>query len=251
MSVREAEAIVLRTYPLGEADRLVSFLGRSTGRLRGVARGARRPKSRFGSALELLSYIRVWFYERETRELVRISQCELIQSFVGAQRDYTASLGLALVSEITEAVLPEREPSDAAFRLVLLTARVIEREARIALPLAYFNLWTVRLGGWLPHLDRCARCGRELGAGGVFGSPMFSGLACPECRLPGMRAISAPGLALAQRMLAEKLERLAEEEHPATPLSELNAYLLDLIEHQIERKLNTRRLLESKPERTP
>jgi DNA repair protein RecO (recombination protein O) len=245
MPLRESEAIVLRSYPLGEADRLVSFLSRSTGRLRGVARGARRPKSRFGATLEPLSHIRIWFFERETRELVRINQSELIESFLEAQRDYGAGLALALVSEVTEAVLPEREPADAAFRLVLVTARAIHAGGRAALPLAYFNLWTVRLGGWLPPLDRCSRCARELGAEPVYGSPMHSGLVSGECRQPGMRRISAEGLALARRMLAEKLDRLAERDWPAAALKELNAYLLDLIEHQIERKLATRPLLES------
>jgi DNA repair protein RecO (recombination protein O) len=248
MPLRESEAIILRSYPLGEADRLVSFLSRSTGRLRGVARGARRTRSRFGSTLEPLSHIRIWFFERETRELVRINQCELIESFLEAQRDYACGVGLALVSEVTEAVLPEREPADASFRLVLVTARAIQRRAGIALPLAYFGLWTVRLGGWLPQLDRCARCGRAVVAEGVFGSPMFAGLACANCRRPGMRTISAAALALAGRILLEKLEHLAEEDWPAAPLDELNTYLLDLIEHQIERKLTTRRMLEAKLE---
>src|SRR5690348_17568170 len=80
MPLRESEAIILQSYPLGEADRLVSFLSRSMGRVRGVARGARRSKSRFGSALERMSYVRVWFFERETRELVQVNQCELIES---------------------------------------------------------------------------------------------------------------------------------------------------------------------------
>src|SRR5580692_6078480 len=121
MPVKESEAIVLRGYPLGEGDRLVSFLDRHVGRLKGVARGARLPKSRFGSTLELLSYIRIWYFERETRDLVRINQCELIESFLDVQADYQSSVFLALVSEITESVLGEREPSDPQFRLVLLT----------------------------------------------------------------------------------------------------------------------------------
>src|SRR5580658_6287720 len=87
MPLHESEAIVLQSYPLGEADRLVSFLSRTMGRVRGVASGARKPKSRFGSTLERLSYVRVWFYERENRELVRISQCEMIESFISAFSD--------------------------------------------------------------------------------------------------------------------------------------------------------------------
>ena len=91
MPLKESEAIVLRTFPLGEGDRLVSFLDRQSGRVRGVARGARLPKSRFGSTLEMLAYIRIWYFERETRELVRINQCELIESFMDVQRDYSSA----------------------------------------------------------------------------------------------------------------------------------------------------------------
>lgn len=109
MPLKESEAIVLRSFPLGEADRLVSFLSRTEGRLRGVARGARRTKSQFGSTLETLSHVRIWFYERETRDLVRISQCELVESFYAAQGDYDLSIAFALISEVVEAVLPEHE----------------------------------------------------------------------------------------------------------------------------------------------
>lgn len=243
MRLRESEAIVLRSYPLGEGDRLVSFLGRSTGRLRGVARGARRPKSRFGSTLELFSHIRIWFYERETRELVRIHQCELVESFLDVQQDYAAGLALAVVSEVTQAVLPEREPADASFRLLLLTARAVRQLGSGTLPLAYFSLWTVRLGGWLPSLERCARCSRELGAEAAY---IAAGhFACSKCRLPGMRALSAEALGLARRMLQEKLERIAEAKPGEAAARALTSAMLDVVEHQIERKLTTRALLES------
>ncbi len=245
MPLRESEAIVLRCYPLGESDRLVSFLSRSLGRLRGVARGARRPKSRFGSTLETLSHIRIWFFERETRELVRINQCELIESFLEAQRDYPCGVGLALLSEITEAVLPEREASDAAFRLLLLAAQAIRQTGKISVPLTYFNLWTVRLGGWLPRLDRCAQCDKPLGAEAGFASPLRPGLHCSQCKLPGMCAISASSLAAARCMLEVRLDRLREADDSAALAKDLNPYLLDVIEHQIERKLSTRRLLET------
>ena len=82
MPVHESEAIILQSYPLGEADRLVSFFSRTMGRVRGVAAGARRTKSRFGSTLERLSHVRIWFFERPSRELVRINQCELVESFL-------------------------------------------------------------------------------------------------------------------------------------------------------------------------
>src|SRR5260370_12795032 len=98
MPARETEAIILKTFPLGEADRLVSFLGRTSGRLRGVASGARRIKNRYGSTLEVLSHVQLWYVERETRDLVPIQQCELLQPFNKSQRDYGLSTGLAVIS---------------------------------------------------------------------------------------------------------------------------------------------------------
>jgi len=107
MPARETEAIILKTFPLGEADRLVSFLGRSSGRVRGVAAGARRLKNRYGSTLEVLSHVQLWYVEKETRELCASSKQNPLESFHKAQSDYGLSTGLAVVSEVSELVLPE------------------------------------------------------------------------------------------------------------------------------------------------
>jgi DNA repair protein RecO (recombination protein O) len=245
MPVRESEALILRSFPLGEADRLVSFISRSEGRMRGVASGARRPKSRFGSTLEMFSYVRIWFYERETRELVRINQCELIESFLEVQRDYAVSLALALVSEVTEAVLGDHEVAEPNFRLLLLIARAIKAGAKLPLALAYFAFWTVRLGGWMPALDRCSRCGAALTG---RASLARSGLFCPNCTLPGDRAIPQETLNLARRMAAEKLEQLTAADFSAAVIDELKDQMLNLIEQHIEKKLQTRRMLADEPE---
>jgi DNA repair protein RecO (recombination protein O) len=242
MPVRETEAIILRTYPLGEADRLVSFFSRAQGRMRGVARGARRPKSRFGSTLELLSYVRVWFYEKETQELVRINQCELQESFLAAQSDLECGMTLALLSEIVENILPEHEANDAAFRLLLATARRIEQTRRTFLPLCYFSLWMVRLAGWLPELERCARCGKALAGQTGHCSVTRPGVTCANCRLPGMHALSAQGLALARSMLTKPPEAFSEDEIPRGTGADLLEFLLDIIEHHMERKLKSRRM---------
>jgi len=247
MPLRESDAIILQHYALGEADWLVSFLTRTMGRVRGVAAGARRPKSRFGSTLERLSHVRIWFFERENRDLVRVSQCEMIESFLDAFRDYASSVALGVFSEVTEAVLPDHEASDANFRLLLLAAQTVKRTAKPELPLAYFALWTVKLGGWLPALDRCGRCGAALPEGSAaYFSPSGSVLACNKCRTPGMRTLSPASLALARRMLAERLDRLAESARPDSirPARELTDSMLDVIEHQIDRKLKSRELLE-------
>lgn len=244
MPLRESEAIVLQSYPLGEADRLVSFLSRTMGRVRGVAAGARRTKSRFGSTLERMSYVRIWFFERETRDLVRITQCELIESFVSTFGDYYRGVALALLAEITEAVLPDREAADPAFRLLLLSAQTIKQRREVELPLAYFALWTVRLGGWLGSFDHCGRCGADV-TSAAHVSSVAPGLFCANCREAGMTTLSASAIATGRRMLGARLDKLEAKDFAKPALQELTRYALDLVEYQIERKLKAREMLET------
>ncbi|MDE3168863.1 MAG: DNA repair protein RecO [Acidobacteriota bacterium] len=247
MALHESEAIILQSYSLGEADRLVSFLSRAAGRMRGVAAGARKPRSKFGSTLERLSYVRIWYFENPTRELVRIRQCEMIESFLGAFGEYASSVALSILSEVSQAVLPDREASDANFRLLLLTAQTVKRTGKADLPLAYFALWTVKLGGWLAPLDRCGFCGAALAANSAaYVARGGSAVACGKCRRGGMRAISPAALALARQMLAERLDKLPDSVDAAgiRAAREVIAIMLDIIEQQIDRKLTSRELLE-------
>jgi len=245
MPARETEAIILKTFPLGEADRLVSFLGRSSGRMRGVAAGARRIKNRYGSTLELLAHVQLWYFERETRELVRIQQAELLESFHKAQSDYALSTGLALVSETVESVLPEHEQNEPMFRLILLIVRELERRGNGTLPLSYFAFWTVRLAGWLPRFDVCAECGKPFGKRPAYQAAWHPGLLCEEHSRSGMKPVSAEARHLAEVFTRERLDKLdaALESQPWS--RELREAALNWIEHHTERKLGTRELLET------
>jgi DNA repair protein RecO (recombination protein O) len=243
MPARETEAIILKTFPLGEADRLVSFLGRTTGRMRGVAAGARRIKNRYGSTLELLAHAQLWYVERETRDLVRIQQADLLESFNKSQSDYALSIGLALVSEVVEQVLPEHEASEPMFRLILLTVREIERRSSLGLPLSYFAFWTVRLAGWLPRFDACATCSKPFGNEPAWQASWTPGLLCAEHRRSGMKPVSNEARALAERFTGERLDKL--EALREVPAAELREAALNWIEHHTERKLAVRELLET------
>src|SRR5438552_11379076 len=90
------------------------------GKARGVARGARKPKSRYGASLEPLSHVRLQFFERENADLLSLDHCELIQSYFESQQDYDRGVALAYMAEVTEQLLPEHQPQDAFFRLLLL-----------------------------------------------------------------------------------------------------------------------------------
>ena len=111
MSARVSEAFVLQTYPFKEGDLIVSFLTRDLGKLRGVARRARRPKSGFGSSLERLSHIRMSYFQRENRELVTVDSCDLLQSQFSLLSDFRAACALDFFAEVSEQLLPPAEPN--------------------------------------------------------------------------------------------------------------------------------------------
>jgi DNA repair protein RecO (recombination protein O) len=149
-----SEALVLRTYPLKEADLIVSFFTRDRGKLRGVARRARRPKSSFGSGLERLSQVRMYYVERETRELASLDSCELIESQFSLASDYAAGIALDFIAEVAEQLLPPAEPNERFFRLMLAVLDYLRarKSEGVWQAVSYFSLWAVKLSGFLPDL---------------------------------------------------------------------------------------------------
>jgi DNA repair protein RecO (recombination protein O) len=145
-----ADALVLRTYKLGEADRIVVFLTRDRGKKRGVAKGARRPRSRFSGALEPLTEARIAYFEKERRELVGLNYAEPIQSPLAL----TAGEALGHVSYFAELLDEWAQEADADERLYRLGASMLEalRAGAPVEPLArYFEYWLLRLQGVYPE----------------------------------------------------------------------------------------------------
>src|ERR1019366_9591037 len=118
MPARVSEAFVIQTYPLQESDLIVSFLTRDLGKMRGVGKRARRLKSPFGAGLERLSRVRMAYFQKETRKLVNLDGCELIQSQFALAGDYQAGAALDFLAEISEQLLPAAEPNEKFFRLL-------------------------------------------------------------------------------------------------------------------------------------
>src|ERR1700751_6045748 len=119
MALKESEAVVLRTYPLREADLLVTFFTRNEGKVRGVARAAKKSKKRFGGALEPLTYVRAFYEDRERQELARLDSLEGLGAPLASEGTYPRATALAHVAELLDELLPDREANDAVFRLAL------------------------------------------------------------------------------------------------------------------------------------
>jgi DNA repair protein RecO (recombination protein O) len=152
MPAQVSETFVLRTYPVREADLIVSFFTRDQGKLRGVARRARRPKSTFGSGLERLSQVRMAYFLRENAELANLTSCELIDSQFGLQADYACSLALDYFTEVTDHLMPPHEPNEKFFRLLKATLEYLRGGGSVWTAVDYFTVWSVRLAGVLPEL---------------------------------------------------------------------------------------------------
>ena len=170
MAARVSESFVLRTYPFREADLVVSFFTRDEGKLRGVARRARKPKSPFGSGLERLSHVRMAYFQRENAELATLTGCELIDSPFAMQADYDRSLALDFFTEATEHLLPAHEVNEKFFRLLKTCVDSLRLKGELWAAVTYFSLWAVRLGGYLPEL-RVSSESAEI-AEEMFGTPL-------------------------------------------------------------------------------
>jgi DNA repair protein RecO (recombination protein O) len=208
MPLTQAEAIVLRDYSLAEADLIATLFTREFGKIRAVAKSARRLKNRFSGSLEPLSHIRIEYYERENRDLVYLNRCDLEETFFDLQSDYGFQLACAYVAEIVDALLPDREASPKVFRLLLSILRA-RKEGVEAIPLlAYFNFWMLRLSGLLPVMDACAHCGTTLSKqGGRLLLPEHK-VFCRECRGSGGASLTPDCIGLAQAFAREPIRQI-------------------------------------------
>jgi DNA repair protein RecO (recombination protein O) len=169
MPARVSETYVLRTYPFRESDLIVSFFTRDQGKLRGVARRARKPKSNFGSGLERLSLVNLSYSQKETRELVNLNSCDLLQSQFDLLCDFDTGVALDYVAEVSEHMLPPNEPNERFFRLLTAILGYMHQRTPGSAwtAITYFSLWATRLSGFLPdvanHPDHTlSTCSRDL-----------------------------------------------------------------------------------------
>jgi len=255
MPARVSEAFVLQTYPFREADLIVSFLTRDFGKLRGVARRARRPKSGFGSGLERLSRIRMSYFHRENRELVNIDSCDLVQSQFALLADFTLACALDYIAEVSEQLLPAAEANEKYFRLVAAVLDHLHSGTSGATWRAatYFGVWALKLSGFLPSLARCSACGLPPDSSGAPGRTYYvrhhAGLYCHDCRraldLRNAWELSAESREIAREILSSPIVDLSERQWIQSTASDLRRFVSQQIESHIERRLVTAPVLEA------
>jgi len=243
MTLKESEAIVLRTYPLREADLLVTLFTRAEGKVRGVARSAKKSKRRFGGALEPLTYVRALYEDRERQELARLDSCEVLESPLATEVNYPRAVALAHVAELLDELLPDREANDAVFRLALSVLAGL-RGPEVWMPVTYFELWMTRLMGYLPDLGECMVCGRTLNGSRAFFHALTDGLMCADDKRLASSEISGVSRALAAQMFRAPVESFAGTPWPKKQASDLRKFLVQTLQRHLEKKLITAGMLE-------
>ena len=248
MPVLTSEAVVLRTWPVQEADLIVSFFTRDYGRIKGIAKFALKSRKRFGGALEPMTLARAWFAERPRQELVRLDQLEILRSPLSAPVDHARMAVLSFFAEVLDESLPEHDPQDAVYRLLVsVLDQTRAAQSEMAQPqfsgpwmaLTYFSLWMTRLMGLLPDLAHCIVCGEALQAAEVSFNSFADGFFCAVHRTTNATALSTDSWQLAQRMLRAPAAAFAAEPWPRRRGQDLRRFTVQTLERHLERKLRS------------
>ena len=243
MPTFETEAIVLRHYPLSESGRIVVFFTREHGKLRAAAEGIKKPKSRLAGALEPFNHILVELWFREGKDLGQVHSAELVSAFPGKALDIRRIYTCSYFAEIINEIVQENQSNNALFRLLLASLKAGAAAVPTAALIRYFEIWALRLNGFLPDFTRCSVCGK-----GVIGEGFFAWIESGEARCGTCSGGAGLFLSVKSASALEKMMKLPPEEFMILPFeqtaaSELERFAQRLLGFNLEKQLKSWPLL--------
>jgi DNA repair protein RecO (recombination protein O) len=247
MPVYSADALVLRSYRYGEADRIVVFLTADRGKKRGVAKNATVSRRRFGAALEPLTRGRATYVERESRDLVRLDRVEPSDSpWLAAAGRETGDAAHALVhaayfAELIDEWAPDQAVNERLFRLGAAVGEALGRGGSLDALARYFEYWLLRLEGVYPAIGACPRCGGSFESGAVL-VPADRTYACHSCAYGGL-AISSAAFEFLKAVNGLSPAQVTEQGAPGPALRELAQAHHRLIAMHLEKELRSARVV--------
>ncbi len=206
------EAFVLRTQPRGDADLIVSFLSRSHGCVRGVARSGRSSRKRFGGLLEPMTHVEATGSVKPGRDLHRIERLDPRRSYAAMQADPILQSVCAVMAEVAEAFGAEGAADEREFRLFGSVLNALDAGGEALLLLRYFEFWTLRLHGLLGDPEECASCGRSIERGKARSFHPGDGFRC-DCCDRGSEA-SPMRLSRHEALWIDRLQRTSPDKLP-------------------------------------
>ena len=246
MPLTRAQGFVLRNRPLGEADRLVTCFTLEHGKVSGVAKGAGRLRSRFGSSLQPLSLIRLMLFRMETRSLYRIDHTDILTSFQAVRDDWEKLRPALYASDLVDALLAESDAQPRVFSLLgrLLTSVATAGTPGIEVLLRVFEVQLLSLVGYEPLLQRCVACHRPATEIGAL-SPALGGYLCVACgdRVSDARRVSPATLRLLHRAVTLPWTAAARLHLSFEQRQELKQVLHDLLNGHVRKEVKSYRFL--------
>lgn len=183
MALVETEGLILKSYSLGEADKIIVLLTGREGLVRGVAKGAKRLKSRFGGSLEPFSIVEITYFQKEERELVSIRQIDLIKSFFEVAGEPLFLQKFSYLSELLVNFAPPHDPNERLYRMAKICLETTAANpSSLGVIAFYFEIWILRLGGYLPDWNFCDNCKRRLNENEDSSLQINFHLVCANCR---------------------------------------------------------------------
>ncbi len=204
MALGKSAAVVIGGFPLGESDRVVTFYSRDFGKVHGVAKAARRIRSRFGGALELFTLGELVFFDSGRTDLLRIDHFDVTRPFEGLRSDLERLGHASWVVECVARLTAERDRHAALFALLVRGLRLMETTPAPADAAVVFGARCLDVLGHRPRLDRCASCNRPYPF--AHAAMDEEGLVCADCRetMPGARSISPAALRALEGLLSSR-----------------------------------------------
>jgi len=240
MASEKAPAIVIRTVEFSETSLVVTLFTREFGKLGALAKGARRLKSPFESALDLLALCRIVFLHKSSDALDLLTEAKLLRRFRPAARDLSGLYAGYYVAELLGALTDEDDPHPELFDLADETLAALAEGREVVKRVMRFELGALRLLGHAPSLDRCVECGAAVGgvAGRIAFGQLDGGVLCPACRAGKKEvAMVSPGALRAMAQLADPdsrgWQRLIID---AGGLGEIRGLMNRCMSHQLGRK---------------
>jgi DNA repair protein RecO (recombination protein O) len=239
VSLYRDQGVVLRSIKLGETDRIVTILAQGSGKVRAVAKGVRKPGSRFGARLEPTTHIAFQCY-RGRRDLDVVTQVETIEANRALREHYGCLTHAVSMLEAADQVAQEREPNPALYRMLVGALRTLAGAPSPLVSAAFF--WKLlSLEGVHPMLDACARCGTDEGPFPAF-DLTEGGVLCATCGRVAGRRLPPETLDLVRRILGGDLRGVLAESSSAESL-DTERLAVTSLEHHLERRLRSAALL--------
>ncbi len=252
MAAQKTQAIVIRTFPLKEFHKIITFYTSDFGKVKAVAYGVKSPKSKLGGSLELLNHGMLIFQHRENRELQNITDFNLIDGFDTIRSDFTRITYGCYFAELVDSIASEGIANPEIFDLLRTTYQFLVSVDDVPLLARGFEIKFLDCAGYGPELSRCVHCGSSVnGAGtekfGIAFSVRYGGVLCSDCKnRDGAAFTMALGSCELLKMLRKsEWDRFNRVRASTRNHKELKRALGSFIEYHTERNLKSLKFIES------